>query len=148
MSNNIDKSLVDLGEQLICENNTSDLNDIVNLFNINLQKKNIIRSAKLSEVQDKVVQQISERFDKRADEFSNDDLIKYHKIIQETIDKTDTTLDNVKTPQIQINSQVNVNTFDTESRKRILEAVSYLTSLDTAIDVTEEDMHDRTEDEG
>ena len=116
----------DLETKLLNEDNLDEINKIVEMFNVNLQKKNIIRSAKLSDVQDKVVQQMTDRFEQRADSFSNDDLIKYHKIIQETLTKTDTTMDNVKTPTIQINQQVNVDnvTFNSESRKRILEAVN------------------------
>lgn len=116
----------DLETKLLNEDNLDEINKIVEMFNVNLQKKNIIRSAKLSDVQDKVVQQMTDRFEQRADSFSNDDLIKYHKIIQETLTKTDTTMDNIKTPTIQINQQVNVDnvTFNSESRKRILEAVN------------------------
>ncbi len=116
----------ELETKLMEEDNLDEINKIVEMFNVNLQKKNIIRSAKLSDVQDKVVQQMTDRFEQRADSFSNDDLIKYHKIIQETLTKTDTTMDNVKTPTIQINQQVNVDnvTFNSESRKRILEAVN------------------------
>lgn len=116
----------ELESRLIEEENIDEINKIVEMFNVNLQKKNIIRSAKLSDVQDKVVQQMTDRFEQRADSFSNDDLIKYHKIIQETLTKTDTTMDNIKTPTIQINQQVNVDNvaFDSDSRKKILEVVN------------------------
>ena len=116
----------ELEARLIEEENIDEINKIVEMFNVNLQKKNIIRSAKLSDVQDKVVQQMTDRFEQRADSFSNDDLIKYHKIIQETLTKTDTTMDNIKTPTIQINQQVNVDNvaFDSDSRKKILEVVN------------------------
>ena len=116
----------ELETKLMEEDNLDEINKIVEMFNVNLQKKNIIRSAKLSDVQDKVVQQMTDRFEQRADSFSNDDLIKYHKIIQETLTKTDTTMDNVKTPTIQINQQVNVDnvTFKKKKKKRILEAVN------------------------
>lgn len=128
----------DLETKLLNEDNLDEINKIVEMFNVNLQKKNIIRSAKLSDVQDKVVQQMTDRFEQRADSFSNDDLIKYHKIIQETLTKTDTTMDNIKTPTIQINQQVNVDnvTFNSESRKRILEAVNnILNGLENVEDV-------------
>lgn len=133
----VDKSLVKLEKQLIKEENIDDINRIVDLFNVNLQKKNIIRSAKLSDVQDKVVEQILQRIYLEPEEFSNEDLIKYHKIIQETLDKTDTTMDNVKVPTIQINQQVNVDKimFDSDSRKRILSAVQDILNGDEAIDL-------------
>ena len=129
----------DLETKLLNEDNLDEINKIVEMFNVNLQKKNIIRSAKLSDVQDKVVQQMTDRFEQRADSFSNDDLIKYHKIIQETLTKTDTTMDNVKTPTIQINQQVNVDnvTFNSESRKRILEAVNNILNGSENVEDTE-----------
>lgn len=129
----------ELETKLMEEENLDEINKIVEMFNVNLQKKNIIRSAKLSDVQDKVVQQMTDRFEQRADSFSNDDLIKYHKIIQETLTKTDTTMDNVKTPTIQINQQVNVDnvTFNSESRKRILEAVNNILNGSENVEDTE-----------
>lgn len=145
MSKNKSLSTKSLEARLLKEDNLDEINQIVELFNVNLQKKNIIRSAKLSEVQDKVVQQMADRFEHRADEFSNDDLIKYHKIIQETLTKTDTTMDNIKTPTIQINQQVNVDTvnFNAESRKRILAAVNdILNGQDQVTEVTCEEVDD------
>lgn len=135
----------DLEARLMDEDNLDEINKIVEMFNVNLQKKNIIRSAKLSDVQDKVVQQMTDRFENRADSFSNDDLIKYHKIIQDTLTKTDTTMDNVKTPTIQINQQVNVDnvTFNSESRKRILEAVNNILNGSEEIeDIEVEEVND------
>ena len=129
------KKEVSLQDKLLQTNNMDEVNEIVEMFNVDLQKKNIIRSAKLSEVQDKVVDQMLLRLEERADNFSNDDLIKYHKIVNETLTKTDTTMDNIKTPTIQINQQVNVDsmTFDTDSRKRILAAVHDIINGDESI---------------
>ena len=141
----LNKSLTKLEKELVKEENIDDINRIVELFNLNLQKKNIIRSAKLSDVQDKVVDQIIQRIELEPEEFSNDDLIKYHKIIQETLDKTDTTMDNIKAPTIQINQQVNVDKimFDSDSRKRILSAVNDILNSDEIINL---DLIENTED--
>lgn len=116
----------DLEQQLLVEDDVDNINHIVELFNVNLQKKNIIRSAKLSDIQDRLVDHINERISLEPEEFSNEDLIKYHKIIQDTLSKTSDNMDNIKVPSIQINQQVNVNNieFDSDSRKRILSAVN------------------------
>lgn len=116
----------DLEQQLLSEDDVDNINHIVELFNVNLQKKNIIRSAKLSDIQDRLVDHINERISLEPEEFSNEDLIKYHKIIQDTLSKTSDNMDNIKVPSIQINQQVNVNNieFDSDSRKRILSAVN------------------------
>ncbi len=135
--NNIDTSLAELEEQLIQEDNIDEINRIVELFNLNLQKKNIIRSAKLSSVQDKIVNHIEERIALEPESIDDKDLIGYHKAIQDTLNKSDTSMENVKVPTIQINQQVNVDkiTFDSDSRKRILAAVNnILNSEDTDLE--------------
>lgn len=126
------------------EQNIDELNNIIDIFNINMKKKDIIRSSKLSEIQDKIVQQMYDRVDKRADDFSNSDLIQMHKVVNDTLAKSDNTLDNVKVPTIQVNQQINVNgqEFDRESRQRILDTVnSILNSVkDEAIELGEEEV--------
>lgn len=132
--NNIDTSLAELEEQLIQEDNIDEINRIVELFNLNLQKKNIIRSAKLSSVQDKIVNHIEERIALEPESIDDRDLIGYHKAIQDTLNKSDTSMENVKVPTIQINQQVNVDkiTFDSDSRKRILAAVNDILNSEDA----------------
>ena len=73
--NNIDTSLAELEEQLIQEDNIDEINRIVELFNLNLQKKNIIRSAKLSSVQDKIVNHIEERIALEPESIDDRDLM-------------------------------------------------------------------------
>ena len=63
----------DMVDSILEETDIDDLNDIIKLFNINLKKRNLIRSSKLSEVQDKVVEQIASRVEDRPDNFSNED---------------------------------------------------------------------------
>lgn len=148
MADKINNNLTKLEKKLIKEENIDELQELVELFNLNLQKKNILRNAKLSDVQDRVVEQILQRIALEPEEFSNDDLIKYHKIIQETLMKTDTTLDNIKVPNIQINQQVNVDKmiFNSESRKRILEAVNDILNGEQIVEADYELSDEDTED--
>ena len=67
-------STQDIEKQLLEEEDLDTLNDVISLFNISLKKKNLVRSSKLSEVQDKIVNQIAARVDDRPDNFSNEDL--------------------------------------------------------------------------
>lgn len=67
--------------------------------------------------------------DKRADQFSNKDLLDYAKLMADNIDKAQKQIQTVDaTPMIQINQQnnvVNVNSddvLDRDSRRRIMEA--------------------------
>jgi len=116
-------------QKILNEDDPQELQELIDIFNLNLKKKDIIRSAKLSEVQDKIVEQMSKRVELRPDEFSNSDLLNYHKIVQDTLSKSDNTLDSINIPSIQINQQINMNSsdsdnFDKESRKRILDTVN------------------------
>ena len=117
-----------LEQKILNEESVDELQNLIDLFNLNLKKKDIVRSAKLSEMQDKIVDQMSERIEKRPGEFSNTDLLNYHKAVQETLSKSNNTLDDVKLPNIQINQQLNINnadtdSFDRDSRRHILETV-------------------------
>ena len=132
-----------LEQQIIEEEDVDELQDLINLFNLNLKKKDIIRSAKLSEIQDNVVNQMLERVEFNSEEFSNSDLINYLKIIQDTLNKTDNSLDTIDVPTIQINQQVNINnsendSFDREARQRILDVVGTILSGE----ISEEDIVD------
>ena len=113
----------DLEDEILNSNEPEELIDIIDLFNLNLQKRNIIRNRKLSDVQDKVVERMLEKIQDEPWEFSNSDLIKFHKAIQETI--TSSSVDKESIPAIQVNQQINVTTpeFSRESREKILSAV-------------------------
>ena len=137
---------VPIDKQIMEEEDPSELQELIDLFNLHLKKKDIVRSAKLSEVQDKIVDQMSKRIESRPDEFSNSDLLNYHKVVQETLTKSDNTLDSINVPSIQINQQINMNsadndTFDRESRQRILDTVNVildnLVSIETEVDEDE-----------
>ena len=52
------KTIDDLSEQLINESNPTQLQNIIDLFNVSFQKKNILRIQKLNELQDKIQTQI------------------------------------------------------------------------------------------
>ncbi len=121
----------DIEKYILEEENLDDLNDIVKLFNISLKKKDLIRNSKLSEAQDKIVEQITTRVSERPDNFSNEDLLKYYKTIQDTLTKMDGSLDDVKVPTIQLNQQINIaqDEFDRESRKKIIDTVNQILSV-------------------
>lgn len=119
-----------LEQLLLSEDNVDELKNIIELFNLNIKKKDILRANKLSDVQDKISDQIATRIDKRANEFSNTDLLNYLKIVQDILDKSDNSLDSIRTPNIQINQQNNVKVdigrdleLNKESRDKVVDAV-------------------------
>ena len=113
----------ELEERLLTEEDPDNLQNIVDLFNLNIRKKDIIRASKLNELQDRTVEQMANRLENKADEFSNKDLLDYFKIIQDTIIKSGTS---PEVPQIQINQQqikIEDNTLSRESRARVADAI-------------------------
>ena len=117
---------------LINETDPIKLRQLIDIFNLNIRKKDIIRATKLSTLQDKVVNEMSERIINHSDNFSNKDLFDYFKTIQDTQNKTDTSIDtvNIPIPTIQINhNEVNMNSdsmLSRESKNKVSQTVQKL----------------------
>ena len=125
----LDTPVDELEQKLVDETDIDELKNIINLFNLNIKKKDILRTSKLSDLQDRVTEQIGQRLEYNAGAFSNKDLIEYFKVIQDTINKADNSLSTVDTPAIQLNqNQLNVHItqkdeLDKDSRDRVADAV-------------------------
>ena len=124
-------SLSDLEQKLIAEQDTQELQQIVDLFNLNIRKKDILRARKLSNLQDKISDQMQARVEEHADEFSNKDLLDYFKTIQDTLSKSDTLITPENMPAIQINQQnLNITVGETslnkESKDKVMDKVKEL----------------------
>lgn len=118
----------ELAQQIINEDNLEKTKELVDLFNLNQAKKNVLRVLKLNSLLDKVSDQMIERFEKTPDNFSNNDLLNYMQVTQSAIDRANKALNLVdETPAISItNNVVNVNDtnkLDKDSRDRITNAV-------------------------
>lgn len=96
-------------DRFLTETDPKELQKIVDMFNLNIKKKNILRAERISEIQDNILNQISARVVKRPDEFSNTDLLNYFKAMQDTLLKNPA---ETELPEIHItqNNQVNINT--------------------------------------
>ena len=111
--------------QLRDANEKEDIEQILNIFNLNLKKKELLRLSKLSDLQDSITDQVEQRLYRHADEFSNRDLIDYFKAFQDTITKTSKSADELPVVQITQN-QLNINVqpeFNQDERQRILNTV-------------------------
>ena len=144
----VSKSLVD---QIVDEQDPDKLKNLVSLFNINQSKKNLVRVEMFSRLMDKISVQMMERFEKKPGEFSNKDLLDYLSAVRSAIDKNDINVDNMPTPVIQNNTQVNisVDTLDRNSKERVADAVksilSRLSSHDDIVDVSNLDDKQQSE---
>lgn len=154
----LETPMKELETKLMQETDLDELNHIINLFNLNIKRKDILRTSKLNDLQDKVTDQIEERLTKNAGAFSNKDLLDYFKTLQTSIDKSDNNLDNIDTPAIQINqNQLNVNVtnnssdiLDRNSREKVSDAVKAIlsklnTTTTSVIDVDYHEYEEETE---
>lgn len=125
----LNSKLDTLVTDIMQEDDPNKTKDLVNVFNWNISKKNIARIHTLNNLYDSITAQMVERVEKRADQFSNSDLLDYVKTIQTAIDTNTKNLSQVKEPPVilhQNNTQINVNladSFDRQTRERILSAV-------------------------
>ena len=120
--------LEELKQKLLTENDLDKLDDIINIFNLNIKRKDIVRTSKLNDLQDKIADQMALRLTEKANEFSNKDLLDYFKVLQDTINKSDNSLESIDTPAIQINQQqINIgeeSELNRESREKVKNAVA------------------------
>ena len=129
-SNSLDEKNEKLAQKILNANTLDETKDLTALFNLNIQKRNVLRVLKMSNLLDKVTEQIIERFEKAPNNFTNEDLLKYMQVTENAIDRANKNLNQIEeTPAIQLmqNNQVNINidnsSIDRESRIRITETV-------------------------
>ena len=122
----LDTQTRDIAQQILDEQDIDKVRNLTALFNLNAQKRNVMRVIKMNKLLDEVTDKVMERFEKTPDNFSNDDLIKYMQVTESAIDRANKQLNLVdETPPIQLqqNTQVNVNivdSLDRESRERVM----------------------------
>lgn len=146
--------------QIVDEQNLERTKDLTHLFNVNQNKKTMIRVNKLSDLMDVITDQAVARFTNRPDEISNQDLMNSLKTVQDLIERGTKQAAGVQeTPLIQINQQTNeVNVGDTginlgrDSRERVKNAVgALLSNLLAQQQATDEvvytDVEDKTEED-
>jgi len=129
----LDTPIEELEQKLLAEKDIDKLNQIINIFNLSIKRKDIVRNSKLNDLQDKITNQMEDRLSNRAGEFSNKDLLEYYKVIQDTITKADNSLNNIDTPAIQINQQninidVDKHELSRESKERVKDVLAMILS--------------------
>jgi len=154
---NLNEESLEIINQIIAENDVNKAKDLTYLFNINQNKKTIVRVNKLSDLLDVITEQAITRFSERPDEISNKELLDGLKVVQDIIERGQKQVSGATevAPLIQINQQdnsVNVKDGQTnlsrESRERVKNAVMDIlhgiaTGQDTTIiDSSEEEVVD------
>jgi hypothetical protein len=104
----LNQESLSLINQLIAESDLEKTKDLTHLFNINQNKKTMIRIDKLSGLQDNLVDQFAKRIAERPNEISNKELMDGIKIVQDIIERGQKQVEGVnQAPLIQFNQQNN-----------------------------------------
>ena len=128
----LNQESLELLSQIIAEKDEDKTRDLTYLFNVNQNKKTMVRMDKLSGLQDGLVDQFVKRIAERPDEISNKELMDGLRIVQDIIERGQRQVSGVDQPMpmIQVNQQntsINVGTEGTElnreSRERVKNAV-------------------------
>lgn len=107
-TNDLNNESLILINQIIAEKDLEKTKDLTHLFNINQNKKTMIRIDKLSGLQDDLVDQFARRIAERPNEISNKELMDGIKIVQDIIERGQKQVEGVQqTPFIQFNQQNN-----------------------------------------
>jgi len=145
---NLNQESLALINQIIAENDEQKAQQLMYLFNLNQNKKTMVRVNKLSELLDTITDQALTRFTARPDEISNKELFDGLKTVQDLIERGQKQVNgSADVPLIQVNQQNNeVNlgssgaTLSRDSRERVKSAVlgllSSLTTAQEAVDAT------------
>ena len=144
----LDNKNNEIAQKILDAETVEETKDLTALFNLNSQKRNVLRVLKMNNLLDKVTDQIIERFEKNPNLFTNEDLLKYMQVTENAIDRANKNLNMVEeTPPIQLlqQNQVNINInqgLNRESRQRVIETVQAIlnssqnNSTEDVIDVT------------
>lgn len=144
----LDSKNNEIAQKILDAETVEETKDLTALFNLNSQKRNVLRVLKMNNLLDKVTDQIIERFEKNPNLFTNEDLLKYMQVTENAIDRANKNLNMVEeTPPIQLlqQNQVNINInqgLNRESRQRVIETVQAIlnssqnNSTEDIIDVT------------
>ena len=104
----LDKSTLDIVEQIVNEQDVNQIKDLTALFNLNQQKKNIIRLVQLNNLMDKVNEEALDRIENSRYDISTKELLDFMKIVQNNIDVSQKNVtEATNQPMIQINQQNN-----------------------------------------
>ena len=128
----LDTQVAQLVDQVVQEQDPNKVKDLTELFNASINKKNMVRLAKLNSLLDKTTDQALERFETQPDQFSNKELLDYINVVSTINDKAtsslkDATLVPVQLHQNNVNINIdphNITNLTRESRQRILDVVN------------------------
>ena len=108
-----------------------ELDNVVNLFNLSITKKEMMRALQQNNLLDLILQQMQERIVKRPDEMPTKDLLDMMNAFKNSIERTQTYIDKVEnSPAIQLNDNkkviVNINTLSRDENENVINAINMI----------------------
>lgn len=144
---NLDLNIDELTKKILDENNINKLEDFTSLFSIAQTKKSVVRLNSLNTLLDAVQKQALDRVTNNPDEISTKELISFIQVVQNSIDKTRTAINEPFVDASSINltqstNKITVNINDTrdatikrESRDKIIDVVqSIIKAIENSTD--------------
>jgi hypothetical protein len=140
----LNKESIELLNQVIDSKTPEEQKDLTYLFNLNQNKKTMLRVNKCNDLLDAMTDQLIRRVTTKPDNISNQDLLQSLKVIQDMVERGQNQVKEVKDqPLIQINQQNNEIKMDgdptcmsKDSRDRIKNAVASILGNLGAEDLT------------
>lgn len=150
-NNPLDFELVQISQNISTETDADKLNELIQLFNTNQYKKNIVRNQQFNSLLDKILNQMEQRVDKRADTFSNKDLLDYMVAVQQAINKNEDRFQETEAvPLIQINkNEINVHNdlpeLSRESKEKVKDVIEKILNQNKLQDIPDVPYTNKTE---
>lgn len=147
----LNKESLAIINQIITEQDADKAKDLTYLFNVNQNKKTLVRTNKLNDLLDIITDEAVSRFTNNPEQIDNKGLLDALKIVQDLIERSQKQVSGDGTqPLIQINEQhnsINVGTdgqqLSRDSRERVKNAVLDLLGglTDATKKATDKDIH-------
>ena len=124
------KALSDIANDIASASTLDD--ELINIFNSELLKKNLVRISKYDEILDDIIEKIQFRLSYSDVPMTNSQLLMYLETIQKLAENASkpNTIDAKNIPKIEYNNQINVvvnndpiSSLDRDSKERVLEAI-------------------------
>lgn len=130
----------DRKERLLKSTDKKEIEEIINLFNMDIVKKNAIRTSVYSDMIDRIIDEMGARIEKYPGQFSNKDLLDYLTAMQNSLTKTQVDSSSVPLIAVQNNNIINFNPlsgFDRESKDRMRDVLKSILDDDFVIKTDE-----------
>lgn len=115
-----------LTNELMAAETKDEITNVINMFNADIKKREVLRATRYNDLLDKLTDQMTIRIEERPDQFTNDDLLRYSKTLQDSVNNAfSSRIDSL--PTINLNqTSVNIavgNDLSIESKHKVRDAI-------------------------